>query len=153
MPKDIQVANNNLPNLGDPRTSVVGAPSNGIGSAGGMGIGSGGGIGSGKSNGFGSGNGGGYGGGLYHVGGAVSAPQLVFAPDPEFTDEARRVKYEGTCVVSLVVDAQGNTQRIQVLKPPGHGVGREGSRGGEALSLQASHTAGKSGTRGNGCRG
>jgi protein TonB len=122
MPKDIQVANNNLPNLGDPRTSVVGAPSNGIGSAGGMGIGSGGGIGSGKSNGFGSGNGGGYGGGLYHVGGAVSAPQLVFAPDPEFTDEARRVKYEGTCVVSLVVDAQGNAQRIQVLKHLGMGL-------------------------------
>ena len=93
MPKEIQVANN-LPNLGDPRTSVVGAPSNGIGSAGGMGIGSGGGIGSGKSNGFGSGSGGGYGGGLYHVGGAVSAPQLVSAPDPEFTDEARRVNYE-----------------------------------------------------------
>jgi len=122
MPKDIQVVNNNLPNLGDPRTSVVGAPSNGIGSAGGMGIGSGGGIGSGKSNGFGSGSGGGYGGGLYHVGGAVSAPQLVFAPDPEFTDEARRVKYEGTCVVSLVVDAQGNTQRIQVLRHLGMGL-------------------------------
>jgi periplasmic protein TonB len=122
MPKDIQVANNNLPNLGDPRTSVVGAASNGIGSAGGMGIGSGGGIGSGKSNGFGSGGGGGYGGGLYHVGGAVSAPQLVSAPDPEFTDEARRTKYEGTCVVSLIVDAQGGTQRIQVVKHLGLGL-------------------------------
>jgi periplasmic protein TonB len=121
MPKEIQVASN-LPNLGDPKTSVVGAPSNGIGSAGGMGIGSGGGIGSGKSNGFGSGSGGGYGGGLYHVGGAVSAPQLVSAPDPEFTDEARRVNYGGVCVVSLIVDAQGNTQRIQVVKHLGMGL-------------------------------
>jgi len=122
MPKEIQIANNNLPNLGDPRTSVVGAPSNGIGSAGGMGIGSGGGIGSGKSNGFGSGGAGGYGGGLYHVGGAVSAPQLVSAPDPEFTDEARRVNYGGVCVVSLIVDAQGNTQRIQVVRHLGMGL-------------------------------
>jgi periplasmic protein TonB len=122
MPKEIQIANNNLPNLGDPRTSVVGAPSNGIGSAGGMGIGSGGGIGSGKSNGFGSGAAGGYGGGLYHVGGAVSAPQLVSAPDPEFTDEARRVNYGGVCVVSLIVDAQGNTQRIQVVRHLGMGL-------------------------------
>jgi periplasmic protein TonB len=121
MPKEIQVASN-LPNLGDPRTAVVGAPSNGIGSGAGMGIGSGGGIGSGKGNGFGSGSAGGYGGGLYHVGGAVSAPQLVSAPDPEFTDEARRVNYGGICVVSLIVDTQGNTQRIQVLKHLGMGL-------------------------------
>src|SRR5580692_7789746 len=106
MPKDIQLPNNNLPNLGDPRTSVVGPASNGSGSGAGMGTGSGGGIGSGKGNGYGPGEGGGYGGGLYHVGGGVSAPQLVFAPDPEFSDEARRAKYQGVCVVSLVVDAQ-----------------------------------------------
>lgn len=122
MPKEIQMANSNLPNLGDPRTAVVGAASNGIGSSGGMGIGAGGGIGSGKSNGFGSGVGGGYGGGLYHVGGAVAAPQLLSAPDPEFTDEARRVKFEGTCVVSLIVDAQGNAQRIQVIRHLGMGL-------------------------------
>jgi periplasmic protein TonB len=122
MPKDIQLPNNNLPNLGDPRTTVVGEASNGIGSLAGMGAGSGGGIGSGKKSGFGSGSGGGYGGGLYHVGGAVSAPQLVSAPDPEFTDEARRVNYGGTCVVSVIVDAQGNTQRIQVLRHLGMGL-------------------------------
>jgi len=52
MPKDIQLPNNNLPNLGDPRTSVVGPASNGSGSGAGMGTGSGGGIGSGKGNGF-----------------------------------------------------------------------------------------------------
>ena len=63
MPKDIQLPNNNLPNLGDPRTSVVGPASNGSGSGAGMGTGSGGGIGSGKGNGYGPGEGGGYGGG------------------------------------------------------------------------------------------
>ena len=152
MPKEIQVANN-LPNLGDPRTSVVGAPSNGIGSGGGMGIGSGGGIGSGKSNGFGSGSGGGYGGGLYHVGGAVSAPQLVSAPDPEFTDEARRVNYGGVCVVSLIVDTQGNTQRIQVVKHLGMGLDEKASGGSKALSLQAGHSGGKSRPGRNGRRG
>ena len=122
MPKDIQLPNNNLPNLGDPRTSVVGPASNGSGSGSGMGTGSGGGIGSGKGNGYGPGEGGGYGGGLYHVGGGVSAPQLVFAPDPEFSDEARRAKYQGVCVVSLVVDAQGNPQRVQVVRHLGMGL-------------------------------
>jgi TonB family protein len=87
-----------------------------------MGTGSGGGIGSGKGNGYGPGEGGGYGGGLYHVGGGVSAPQLVFAPDPEFSDEARRAKYQGVCVVSLIVDAQGNPQRVQVVRHLGMGL-------------------------------
>jgi TonB family protein len=122
MPKDIQLPNNNLPNLGDPRTTVVGPASNGSGSGAGMGTGSGGGIGSGKGNGYGPGEGGGYGGGLYHVGGGVSAPQLVFAPDPEFSDEARRAKYQGVCVVSLIVDAQGNPQRVQVVRHLGMGL-------------------------------
>jgi protein TonB len=122
MPKDIKLPDNNLPNLGDPRTSVVGPASNGTGSGAGMGSGSGGGIGSGKGNGYGPGEGGGYGGGLYHVGGGVSAPQLVFSPDPEFSDEARRAKYQGVCVVSLIVDAQGNPQRVQVVRHLGMGL-------------------------------
>jgi periplasmic protein TonB len=122
MPKDIQLPNNNMPNLGDPRTSVVGPASNGTGELGGMGTGSGGGIGSGKGNGYGPGEGGGYGGGLYHVGGGVSAPQLIYAPDPEFSDEARRAKYQGVCVVSLIVDAQGNPQRVQVIRHLGMGL-------------------------------
>jgi periplasmic protein TonB len=122
MPKDIKLPDNNLPNLGDPRTNVVGPASNGSGSGAGMGTGSGGGIGEGKGNGFGKGEGGGYGGGLYHVGGGVSAPQLVFAPDPEFSDEARRAKYQGVCVVSLIVDTQGNPQRVQVVRHLGMGL-------------------------------
>lgn len=122
MPKEIQLPNSNLPNLGDPKTSVVGPASNGTGTGAGMGSGSGGGIGSGKGNGYGPGEGGGYGGGLYHVGGGVSAPQLIYAPDPEFSDEARRAKYQGVCVVSLVVDAQGNPQRVQVLRHLGMGL-------------------------------
>jgi periplasmic protein TonB len=122
MPKDIQLPNNNLPNLGDPRTSIVGPASNGTGSGAGMGTGSGGGIGSGKGNGYGPGEGGGYGGGLYHVGGGVAAPQLIFSVDPEFSDEARRAKYQGVCVVSLIVDAQGNPQRVAVVRHLGMGL-------------------------------
>ncbi|MGH9616525.1 MAG: energy transducer TonB, partial [Acidobacteriaceae bacterium] len=95
MPVNIPLPNSNMPNLGDPRTSVVGPASNGTGDAGGMGSGSGGGIGSGRGNGYGPGEGGGYGGGLYHVGGGVAAPQVIYAVDPEFSDEARRAKYQG----------------------------------------------------------
>jgi periplasmic protein TonB len=122
LPKNIQLANNNMPNLGDPRTSVVGPASNGTGAMGGIGTGASGGIGSGTGTGYGPGQGGGYGGGLYHVGGGVSAPQLIFGPEPEFSDEARRAKYQGVCVVSLIVDTQGNPQRVAVLRHLGMGL-------------------------------
>jgi protein TonB len=122
MPKELQLPNNDMPNLGDPRTSVSGPAANGSGDLGGLGAGSGGGIGSGRGNGYGPGEGGGYGGGIYHVGGGVAAPQLIFAPDPEFSDEARRAKFQGICVVSLVVDAQGNPQRVQVVRHLGMGL-------------------------------
>jgi periplasmic protein TonB len=143
MPKDIQLPNNNLPNLGDPRTTVSGPASNGSGSGAGMGSGSGGGIGSGKGNGYGPGEGGGYGGGLYHVGGGVSAPQLVFAPDPEFSDEARRAKYQGVCVVSLVVDAQGNPQRVQVVRHLGMGLDEKAVEAVKQYKFKAATLQGK----------
>ncbi len=59
---------------------------------------------------------------IYHIGGDVSAPQLIFAPDPEFSEEAKREKYQGACVVSLIVDAQGNPQRVRVLRHLGKGL-------------------------------
>ena len=59
---------------------------------------------------------------IYQVGGGVSAPRLIFAPDPEFTDEARREHYQGVCVVAVIVDPQGNTQRPQVVRRLGMGL-------------------------------
>jgi periplasmic protein TonB len=122
LPKDIKVPDNDMPNLGDPRTNVVGMAANGSGEMGGMGAGSRGGIGPGDGNGYGPGNNGGYGGGVYQVGGGVSAPELVFAPDPEFSDEARRAKFQGACVVALVVDAKGNAQQVRVIRHLGMGL-------------------------------
>ena len=121
VPKDL-VTNNNLPDLGNPKSNITGPQSNGTGTGGGMGSGSGGGVGSGTGNGYGPGQGGGTGGGLYHVGGGVGAPQLIYSVDPEFSDEARRAKYQGVCLVQIVVDAQGNVQRAKVLRALGMGL-------------------------------
>jgi protein TonB len=122
MPPNITLPNNNLPNLGDPRTNITGPLSNGTGSGAGLGSGDGGGIGSGSGAGYGPGEGGGYGGGLYHVGGGVSPPVLIYSVDAEFSDEARRAKYQGVSVVSLIVDAHGMPQRIRVVRKLGMGL-------------------------------
>jgi periplasmic protein TonB len=54
--------------------------------------------------------------GKYHLGDGVSAPKLVFAPDPEFTDQARRKRLVGTVVVGLTVDTAGNPQDVRVAR-------------------------------------
>jgi protein TonB len=54
--------------------------------------------------------------GKYHLGDGVSAPNLLFAPDPEFTDQARRKRLGGTVVIALTVDAAGNPHDVRVAR-------------------------------------
>jgi TonB family protein len=84
------------------------------------------GIGTGKNGLYGPGNGPGNvygpGDGVYPPGNGVKAPVLVFAPLPEFSDEARRNKYQGICMITVVIDAQGNPRNPQVIQPLGEGL-------------------------------
>jgi TonB family protein len=114
--------NPNLPNIGMSKSANVTLASNGQGGGSGMGTGYGGGMGSGTGNGFGPGQGGNAGGGLYQIGGGVSAPVAVFTPEAEFSDEARRAKYQGVCLISVIVDAQGNPQDPRVIRALGMGL-------------------------------
>src|SRR5208337_4809466 len=109
-------------NLGDPLSHLPGPPSNGTGAGGGIGSGYGGGVGSGTGPGFGPGSGGGTGGGVFHVGGGVSAPRAIFAPDPEYSEEARKAKYQGTCVLWMVVGPDGRPRDIRVARTLGLGL-------------------------------
>jgi periplasmic protein TonB len=123
IPPEIKLAATNLPNLGDPMSHLpAGIPSNGTGSGGGIGSGSGGGVGSGEGPGVGPGRGGGIGGGVFRVGGGVSAPKALFAPDPEYSEEARKAKYQGTCVLWLVVGPDGRPRDIHIARSLGLGL-------------------------------
>lgn len=123
MPQPLKLPNAaNMPNLGIPNSPQVKLESQGTGSNSGFGRGSGGGVGVGNGAGLGAGSGGGSGGGVYHVGGGVSEPQLIYSVDPEFSDQARRAKYQGICIVQIIVDAQGNPQDVKVVRPLGMGL-------------------------------
>lgn len=116
-----------LPNIasnvfGDPLSNVIGPASNGTGTGGGIGSGTGGGVGSGGGPGYGPGHGGGYGGGVFRVGGGVSAPKALYAPDPEYSDEARKAKWQGTVVLWVVVGPDGRTRDIKVQRSLGLGL-------------------------------
>jgi len=114
--RDIQVNN-----YGDP-LSGLGIPSNGIGFGGGIGNGLGGGVGIGEGAGVGPGSGDGLSGGAYLIGGGVSAPRVLSRVEPEYSEEARRARWQGSLVLALVVDDLGRPQNLKVLHSPGLGL-------------------------------
>jgi periplasmic protein TonB len=108
-----------LPNIGVSNSTNVSLASNGPGGPHG--------VGTGQNGTFGPGNGDGAwgpgdGNNIYMAGNGVLAPTLVFAPEPEFSDEARRQKYQGVCIMSVIVDTHGNPQNIHVTRSLGMGL-------------------------------
>ncbi|MDZ4802189.1 MAG: energy transducer TonB [Bryobacteraceae bacterium] len=103
-------------------TGIPGPPSNGSGSGGGIGSGRGGGVGSGTGAGFGPGSGGGTGGGVYRIGGGVSSPIPIYKPEPEYSEEARKAKFQGAVLLSIVILPDGSTTNIRVVRPLGLGL-------------------------------
>jgi TonB family protein len=122
IPPQVKLPAVNMPTLGDPMAKIVGPPSNGTGSGGGIGSGSGGGVGSGEGPGVGPGKGGGIGGGVFRIGGGVSAPRPLYTPDPEYSEEARKAKYQGTVVLWLIVGPDGRPRDLRVSRSLGMGL-------------------------------
>lgn len=133
-------------NYGDPLSKALNSGGQGTN---GLGNGSGGGLGSGNGNGYGPGSGGGTGGGVFRIGGDVSQPVIIYKIDPEYSEEARKAKYSGTVLLSVVIDAHGLTRDIHVIQPVGLGLDekaieavqkwrfRPAMKGGHPVAVQA----------------
>ena len=112
-----------------PQTNQVGdslsklmVPSGGTGITSGIGTGSGGGVGSGNGRGYGPGEGANFGGGVFKVGNGVSAPKAIFTPDPDYSDEARKSKYQGTVTLNVIIGADGRVHNASVIRSLGMGL-------------------------------
>lgn len=136
VPQDIQ--NPNVPVYGEPLAQAIDL-SGGPGSGAGIGSGAGGGVGPGKGPGLGPGWGGGAGGGAYRIGGSVAAPVCTYGcnPDcaayaacPEYSEEARKAKYQGIVVLWVVLDERGRVipSSVRVVKSLGMGLDEQAVR-------------------------
>jgi protein TonB len=103
-----------LPNIGFSHSPNV--------KLGSLGNGKGTGIGSGNGSGYGTGSDHGFGGGVFRIGNGISPPVPLNTVEAEFSDEARRAKYQGEVTVSFIVDVQGNPQNPFVARPLGMGL-------------------------------
>jgi TonB family protein len=56
-------------------------------------------------------------------------PSAVYTPEPEFSEKARRAKYQGTVVLSIVVDRKGNISRVSLVRALGMGLDQNAMEG------------------------
>lgn len=59
---------------------------------------------------------------VFVIGHGVTPPRAHYDPEPEYSDEARRAKYNGTAVISLIVDSSGTPENLQIVRPLGLGL-------------------------------
>lgn len=121
--------------LGDPLSKLM-TPSNGVGVGGGIGSGSGGGVGSGHG-------GPGVGPGIFHVGEGVSAPRPIYTPEPEFSEEARKAKYQGVVVLNIVVGTDGRVHNARVVRSLGMGLDEKAMEGVKTWKFDPSKKDGR----------
>ena len=120
-PQLAQLPKLGLLNIGDP-LGVPGPPSSGPGTGGGIGNGTGRGVGTGDGPGVGPGSGGGFGGGVFRVGGGVSAPTILSRVEPQYSEEARKARYQGTVVLEAIVRKDGTVDILRVIRSLGFGL-------------------------------
>jgi TonB family protein len=107
--------------VGDQLSNIM-PPSNGTGLKNGVGSGEGGGVGPGSDTGYGPGSDGNFGTGYYRPGNGVTAPRILYAPEPEFSEEARRVKHQGTVTLKAIIGTDGIPRNIHVEQSLGLGL-------------------------------
>jgi len=59
------------------------------------------------------------------IGGGVTAPKVLHKTEPEYSEEARVAKYQGTVVLAVEIAPNGSAQNIRIMK--GLGLGLDGN--------------------------
>lgn len=59
---------------------------------------------------------------VLRVGGAVKPPKTVYAPDPEYSEEARRRKFQGINILGLVLGPDGHPRDLWIVRGLGEGL-------------------------------
>lgn len=136
-PPDAVLPQSDLSNWGDPLSKLMNG-SGGTGAGPGMGNG-------GAGGGIGNGSGSSYGDGtvVYRAGGNVSAPSVIFQVEPEYSEEARKAKYSGMVVLSVIVDTEGYARDVRVVKSLGMGLDEKAAEAVRKWKFRAGRKDGK----------
>ena len=62
---------------------------------------------------------------VYRVGNQVTQPRILSKVEPQYSEQARKKKLQGTISLSIVIDTTGTPTQIAVLRPLGMGLDEE----------------------------
>jgi TonB family protein len=62
---------------------------------------------------------------VYKIGGGVSQPSILFKIEPEYSEEARKAKWQGTVGLSLVISQFGEPTNLKVTNSLGLGLDQQ----------------------------
>jgi periplasmic protein TonB len=142
-PENLRITTEIMANWGDPAAEIVNS-STGQGCCAGLGNQSGTGVGQqGDGSGYGPGGGQGTGNGLYTLGGGsgVSFPACAYCPHPDYSEEARKAKLQGTVLLSVIVLPNGQAGEVEVLSSPGLGLDQKAVASVRSWRFRPAHDA------------
>jgi len=75
--------------------------------------------------------------GMYHVGCGVKSPEVIYKVEPEFSNEARKKKFNGSTKISLIVDVNGRPTDIHVVRSASEGLNKKLQKAALSLDQKA----------------
>jgi TonB family protein len=77
------------------------------------------------------------------VGGDVTAPRVIYQPDPEYSEKARKAGRQGSCVLRLIVGADGKPYDISEVRTLGMGLDEKAIEAVRRWVFEPARRAGK----------
>ena len=59
---------------------------------------------------------------VFQVGPNVKPPRATYAPDPEYSDKARKAQRQGTAVMQVIVKPEGTVAQVKMERAAGYGL-------------------------------
>jgi len=85
-------------------------------------------VGDGDGPGVGPGKDGGCCGGNSGIGGSIIGPTVVYRVEPEYSEEARKARYQGTVVLQAIIRRDSKVDVIRLVRSLGYGLDQNASR-------------------------
>ena len=60
--------------------------------------------------------------GPYRIFGGITAPTILYRVEPEYSEEARRARYQGTVVLETIIRKDGRVDVVQLVRSVGFGL-------------------------------